>query len=392
MNYKFITLSILLYAKFTYALNDTLYVTSKKNKGDYHCNGLHDQIVINRALNRVASDSNLNTVYLKGPMRCIIDEPILISSNSRLIGDSTVTVKLKDYTNWNTPNKPLIGQKNSNSSISNIEIAGFELSGGLQSEPTGKFFVILINFYDPSYVKIHDMYLHDSRGDIIRFYGSDVGKSNHIEVHNNKIENSGHEGIYFIYPNYIEVHNNKIFNTRTNSGIRVSTGSNFSIYNNIIGNDLNSSSSGYAGILIDSSDAVPIGKASIYNNYIYGKNGGIVLFANKGFDSKNALKGVHIHHNRLYKINNFSNKDYLNGAIRINGFNNTLIEYNIIDGSKKDGIVYDEHEGLDGRGKGYKTVVRYNTISNSKGYAIHNLNPKIHSFISIGNKFFNNNK
>ncbi len=390
MNYKSIILSILLYVKFTYALNSTLYITSTKVKGDYHCTGKHDQIVINRALDRVASDKNLNTVYLKGPMKCIIDEPIFISSNSRLLGDSTVTVKLKDNINWNTPNKPLIGQKSSNSSISNIEIAGFELSGGVQKEPTGKYFVILINLYDPSHVKIHDMYLHDSRGDIIRFYGSNVGKANYIEVHNNKIENSGHEGIYFIYPNHIKVHNNKIFNTRTNSGIRVSTGSNFSIYNNTIGNDLNRSSSGYAGILIDSSDAVPIGKASIYNNYIYGKNGGIVLFANKGFNSKNALNGVHIHHNRLYKINNFSDKGYLNGAIRINGFHNTLIEYNIIDGSKKDGIVYDEHEGVDGRGKGYKTIVRYNTISNSKGYAIHNLNPKIHSFISIDNQFFNN--
>ncbi len=399
MNYKFIILSVLVCKNFIYALDtdkihsDTLYITSKKGNGEYQCNGTHDQIVINKALDRVALDSNLTTVYLKGTMKCIIDEPILISSNTRLIGDSTVIVKLKDNLKWNTPNKPLIGQKNSDGSVawnigkygkgsvSNVEIAGFELSGGIQNEPTAKYFVILINLYDPSYIKIHDMNLHDSRGDIIRFYGSNVGKTNHIEVHNNTIKTSGHEGIYFIYPNFIKVHNNKILNTRTNAGIRVSTGSNFSIYNNTIGNDLAKSSSGYAGILIDSSDAIPIGEATIYNNYIYGKNGGIVLEANKGFDSKNALKGIHIHHNRLYKINNFSNKGYLNGAIRINGFHNTLIEYNTIEGSKKDGIVYDEHEGVKGRGRGYQTIVRHNSISDCKGYAIHNLNPKIHSFI-----------
>lgn len=403
MNYKFIILSILLYSKFTYAL-DTLYITSTKGKGEYQCNGKHDQIVINKALDRVASDNNLTTVYLKGPMRCIIDEPILISTNSRLIGDSTVTVKLKDNRDWNTPNKPLIGQKNSDGSvaweigkygkgaISNIEIAGFELSGGVQSEARGKYFIILINLYDPSYVKIHDMNLHDSQGDIIRFYGSDRGRTNHIEVYNNKIKNSGHEGIYFIYPNFIKVYNNEIYNTRTNAGIRVSTGSNFSIYNNTIGNDLNKSSSGYAGILVDSSDNTPIGEANIYDNYIYGKNGGIVLEANRGFNSKNALNGVYIHNNKLYKINNYSNKGYLNGAIRINGFNNTLIEYNIINGSKKDGIVYDEHEGIEGRGTGYKTIVRHNTISNCKGYGINNLNPNIHSFIVKNNHLFNNLK
>ena len=335
-------------------------------------------------------------------MTCIIDEPILISKNTILTGDSNVIVKLKDNIGWNTPNKPLIGQKNNDGTvaweigdygsgnISNIEISGFELSGGIQTEPTGKYFVILINLYNPSHIKIHHMNLHDSRGDIIRFYGSDIGKSNHIKVYNNIIKDSGHEGIYFMYPNNVEAYNNEIYNTRTNSGIRISSGSNFSIYGNTIGNDLAKNPSGYAGILVDSSSAVPIAKADIYNNYIYGKNGGIVLTAGAGFDAKNSLKNVHIHHNRLYMINNYSNNSYLNGAIRINGFNNTLIEHNSIEGSKKDGIIYDEHKGTNNRGIGYQTIVRNNIISNSKGYGINNLNSNIHSFISQNNNLFNN--
>jgi hypothetical protein len=382
--------------------SSTLTITSMSGDGDYKCNGTSDQIEINKALDRVSTDATLTTVYLKGEMSCVIDEPILISSNTILKGDSNVTVKLKDNIGWNTPNKPLIGQKNDDGTVawsegtygsgavSNIEISGFELSGGIQTESIGQSFIILMNFYNPSYIKIHDMNLHDSRGDIIRFYGSDEGKSNHLKVYDNLIKNSGHEGIYFIYADNVEAYNNKIYTTRTNTGIRVSSGSNFSIHNNIIGNSLTDRPSGYAGILIDSSSPIAIGSSIIHNNLIYGKNGGIVLEAGSGFDSKSTLTGVHIHHNRLYKINNYDDSTHLNGAIRINGFHNTLIEHNTIEGSKKDGIVYDEHKGTDNRGIGYETIVRNNIISNSEGYGINNLNETMHTFISENNDLFNN--
>jgi hypothetical protein len=401
MRYKIIIILavfLLLFQLFRFLLNledkkKILYIDT--------CNGVSDQIEINNALDRVASNEKLTTVYLKGAMRCVIDEPILISSNTIFTGDQNVVIQLKDNIGWNTPNKPLIGQKNNDgtvawkekkhkkSAISDVEISGFELSGGIQSESKGRYFIILINLYNPSYVEIHDMYLHDSRGDIIRFYGSDVGKSNNLKVYNNRIKNSGHEGIYFIYSNKIEVYNNEIYSTRTNAGIRVSTGSNFSIYNNSIGNSLTDRASGYAGILVDSSSPVAIEKAEIYSNYIYGKNGGIVLEGGKGFDSKSTLCDVNISNNRLYKINNYSNDGYLNGAIRINGFHNTLIEFNIIEGSQKDGIVYDEHRGIIGRGGDYQTVVRDNNISNCKGYGINNLNRDIHTFILENNRVWN---
>jgi len=403
MRYTIIVLSILflLFQAFRVVSNlenqkEILYVDS--------CNGVSDQIEINKALDSVASNEILTTVYLKGKMHCVIDEPILISSNTILTGDSNVVVQLKDNIGWNTPNKPLIGQKNDDGTvawkqgksgsgaISDVEISGFELSGGIQSESKGKYFIILINLYNPSYVDIHDMNLHDSRGDIIRLYGLEKGKAHHLRVYNNVIKNSGHEGIYFIYPNMIEAYQNEIYSTRTNAGIRVSSGSNFSIYNNNIGNSLTKRVSGYAGILIDSSFGVSTGKITIHHNYIYGKNGGIVLSAGKGFDSKSSLTDVNITHNRLYKISSYGDDSYLNGAIRINGFHNTIIAHNIIDGSEKDGIVYDEHHGVVGRGKGYETVVRDNNISNCKGYGVNNLNKNIHTFILKNNKFLDNKK
>jgi hypothetical protein len=379
-------------------LTSTLYVTTADKGGEYICDGVDDEVEINKALSRVAGDARLTTLYLKGKMECVISEPILLLDNIRLIGDANVTIKLKDNIGWNLSDKPLIGQRNSDGtvawregrgSISNIEIGGFELSGGIQSEPIGQSFIILINLYDPSNVSIHDMDLHDSRGDIIRFYGSNVGKSNWLKVYNNHIYNSGHEGIYSIYGDNMEIYNNKIYNTRTNSGIRISSGSNFSLYGNEIGNSLTDNPSGYAGILIDSSSPIAIGSAIIYDNYIYGKNGGIVLEAGSGFDAKSTLSGVHIHHNRLYKINSYSDDSYLNGAIRINGFHNTLIEFNTIEGSEKDGIVYDEHKGVENRGDGYVTIVRNNIISNSKGYGINNLNSSIHTFVSKYNDIYN---
>ncbi len=377
-------------------------VTASGGGGDYECDGVKDQIQLNAALDEVAGDPNRTTVYLQGPMTCIIDEPVLLSGNTILKGDATVTVKLQDDIHWNTPNKPLIGHKNTDGtvswqqgeygsgSIANVEISGFELEGGHQIEPYGQYFVILINLYNASHVKIHDMNLHDSRGDIIRFFGSGPGQCTDLKVYNNRIAGSGHEGISFIYAEKVEAYNNTIYNTRTNSGIRLSSSSNFSVHDNNIENSLARGPSGYAGILIDTSFTLAVGNANIFNNYIYGKNGGIVLEAREGFDAKNTLKNVHIHHNTLYMINNYADDGYLNGAIRINGFHNTLIEYNTIEASADDGIVYDEYNGTDGRGNGYQTIVRNNIISNCKGYGINNLNPDIHQFVSINNDVYNN--
>ena len=381
----------------------TLYVTAEDGDGNYTCNGTHDQAEINAALDRVASDGNLTTVYLKGPMTCVIEEPIVISSHTKLIGDANVTVRLKDHTDW-PYNKPLIAQKGGehweggahegslgdqiygteNDNISDVEIGGFELTAGTQDASTGSWYYILMMFYSATDLKVHDMYLHHSYGDFIRIMSYQAGISTRVKFYHNRMEHSGHDGLYLGYISDLEIYDNTIYSTRTNDGIRVEECDTVSIHGNTVGNSLTNVPSGYAGILLGNSE-VPAGSAAIYDNYIYGKAGGIVL---EGGSTKNFLKGVHVHHNRIFKpFDNTAGGDhFLNGGIHIHGAHNTLIEFNTIEGSAKDGIVFEIGEGTE---TGYQTIVRNNIISNSVGCGLNDLNSSIHTFVSEYNDIYN---
>lgn len=129
--------------------------------GDYNCDGSSDQIQINQALDYVATHADYTTVHLKGSTAFIIDQPILISSNTIFTGDTTAIIKLEDYVEWWIHNKPIITQTGRVSwdawgdlseSISNIEIHGFEISGGIQSEPTGDTYYAMFHFTNPNNV------------------------------------------------------------------------------------------------------------------------------------------------------------------------------------------------------------------------------------------------
>lgn len=375
-----------------------LIYVSGDDSGDFNCDGRKDQIEINQALNFVASNSEYTTVYLKGPYTYLIDETIIISSNTIFTGDDTAKIKLKDKVLWLTKHKPVITQKNrekldgwgtEGDSISNVEIYGFEIDGGVQFEPSGATFMPLISFYFPSNISIHDMYLHNSRWDIIRM-SSSVGKFPiNTKIYNNTIQYSGHEGICFVGVTDFEVYNNSIYSTRTNSGIRAYDSNNFKIYNNTIGNSLARNPSGYAGILIENKH-MPIDNAEIYNNLIYGKDGGIHLSGEGGVYPLDYNKNVHINHNRIFKSNirtTSGTKFTMDGGIKVNGYNNTIIEHNVIEGGITDGIVY---EGTSGGDLGYQTIVRNNIIINNEGYGINNKQPSLHTFISNNNIVYNN--
>ncbi len=384
---------------------NTVTVTSD-DSGDYKCDGHNDQLAINQALDRVAGDPGLTTVYLKGPMTCVIAEPIIISSNTKLLGDANVKVQLKDYTDWpNNNNKPLIAQKGgehwkggahegsladqiygtADDAISNVEIGGFELTAGTQHAATAGYEYILMIFYGTTDLTVHDMHLQHSYGDFIRIMSYQAGMNKRVKFYNNLMEHSGHDGLYLGYISDLEIYDNEIYGTRTNDGIRVGQCDTISIHGNTVGNSLNNVPSGYAGINVDN-DEVPVGSAEIYENYIYGKAGGIVLEAGS---SKHYVENVHIHHNRIFKaFDNTAGGDYyLNGGIHIHGAHNTLIEFNTIEGSYKDGIVFEIGAGTE---TGYQTIVRNNIISNSTGYALNNLNSDKHSFISDYNNLYNN--
>ncbi len=376
---------------------NTIYISINGSK-KYNCNGQSDQKTINKALNYIAKNSQYTTVYIKGAGSCIIDEPILMPNNTKLKGDSSVLLKLKDNAKW-PKLKPIIGQRgvskwtvygDENSTISNIEIAGFQITGGVQSEPTGTTYLPLIHFYNPINIKIHNMSLNQSKWDIIRFTGSNIRKSINSKIYNNEIRDSGHEGVCFVNVTDFEIYDNSIYSTRTNCGIRVKNSNKFSIHGNIIGNSLGKRVSGYAGILIENKNS-PIESAKIFNNLIYGKAGGVILDAGEGNYKRT---GVHIYNNIIYHIKHltisYNNQDIdLDGGIRIDGFNNTLIENNIIEGSSRDGIIY---EGKKSSKDSYKTTVRDNIIINNQRYGINNSEKSKHKhkFILEKNLLYNN--
>ena len=413
-NLLLIALAIIAFVNLNAQTAPTVYVAGD-GTGDFNCNGTSDQIEINQALDYVAENSGFTTVYLKGPHTYYVDETIFISSNTIFTGDSTAKIELIQNVGWNTHNKPMIAQKGRISlpnwnawgdygdDISNVEIYGFEISGGLiQIEPTGDEYIPIIHFCYPHYVSIHDMHLHDSRWDVVRLTssggaGADTQQDcNHCEIYNNLIEYSGHEGVCFVALKNFEVYNNKIYSTRTNCGVRCKDTDAFDVHDNIIGNAIAKYSSGYAGIFVENQYSPLNEHAEIFNNVIYGKNGGIHLGSDEEAGSDpypfGTCVNVHIHHNKIYKIKDetitYNGAEFvLEGGITVAGYHNTLIEHNIIDGCTTDGIIFSPRLA---DGTGYQTIVRNNIIMNVTDTALNNRAGAINTFISDNNLFFNN--
>jgi len=402
MKIKLIIIFILIGIKTLQSQTPPMVYVSTDGSGDYNCDGISDQIEINQALDFVLTNPNYTTVYLKGPYTYWINEPILISSNCILKGDSTARVQVIDNAGWPI-NKPLIAQKgaeyweggihednletqiygNTDDNLINVEIAGFELTAGNQSAPTGSWYYILILFHLVNNVDIHDMNMHDSYGDFIRILGNSWLISQELNIFNNWMENSGHDGLYLAGISNLDIYANEILHTRTNDGIRLEECKNPDIHNNIIGNSLTDEPSGYAGILLSNAGEF-LQSAEIYNNFIYGKAGGIVLESGATKDFQN---GVHIHHNNIYKPfdNTAGGDSFLNGGIHIHGAHNTLVEFNTIVGSQKDGIVFEIGQGTE---QGYQTIVQNNIISNCDNYGINNLSA-VHTFVLENNDLYN---
>ncbi len=83
-------ISIFLVATITLSLAATssdkiVYVTTN-GSGDFNCDGIDDQVEINRALAYVAENPQFTTVYLRGPNTYVISDSIYIGSNTVLEG------------------------------------------------------------------------------------------------------------------------------------------------------------------------------------------------------------------------------------------------------------------------------------------------------------------
>jgi len=234
------------------------------------------------------------------------------------------------------------------------------------------------------------MVFKNGEWDAIRLSSPDTVHIN-AHIYNNRIYNCGHDAISFVGVIGFEAYKNKIYSTRTNSGLRATDCDSIYFHHNIIGNSIGNPSSGYAGIILQNS-IVPVNFAEINNNTVYGKNGGIHIgsVATNTIYPTGFAKNVHVHHNLIYKTKDAitqGNNLVLDGGIQINGFQNTLVEHNIIDGGTTNGIAY---RGNAGGGTGYHSIIRNNIIINNLGYGISNENSSAHTFIASNNIVYNN--
>nr|WP_243684107.1 right-handed parallel beta-helix repeat-containing protein [Methanosarcina barkeri] len=249
----------------------TVYVAGD-GSGDFNCDGKNDHVQINQALKFVAGNSKYTTVHLKGPFTYVIDDTLLIGSNTILEGDSNAVIKLVNNAGWATM-KPMIKQMSS-SGNSNIVIRGFEIDGNHDGNPKvskGKGYYNMIYFTNCNNIKVYNMYMHDGLGDGLRIkYGKN------IKFYKNRIYKLGHDGLFAIQCKNIKAWKNRI-TCRTNSGLRIWNSNHVKFYNNVIDSFYHWSAGG-PGIQIEKSAGI-MDDIEIYDNTISNTYGpGIWLF------------------------------------------------------------------------------------------------------------------
>lgn len=360
------------------------------SSGGFNCDGIDDQVEINKALAYVAENPQFTAVRLDGNITYVISDSILIGSDTVLEGDSTTVIKLEDKANWPV-DKPMITQMNS-SGNHDIIIRGFEIDGnhdGNAEKERGAGYYNLIYFTDSENIQVHDMYMHDSHGD-----GLKVTSCSNVQFYNNTVYKLGHDALYVIYSSDVEAWDNRI-TCRTNSGLRIYNSNNVKFYNNTI----NSEGEGGAGIQVqkDGSSFV-MDDIEIFNNFLYETNAAGIWITGYGSRySKDTAKDIYIHNNRFYKTGTNQGADWAGGVV-LNGFQNTLIEDNLFDGCYGAAIAHKRvSSSFSAPESGYTTIVKNNIIINTqssrtagKGYAILNKLNNSHSFILENNCLSNN--
>ncbi|AKJ40555.1 right-handed parallel beta-helix repeat-containing protein [Methanosarcina barkeri] len=377
----------------------TVYVAGD-GSGDFNCDGKDDHVQINQALKFVADNSGYTTVHLKGPFTYVINDTLLIGSNTILEGDSNAVLKLANNAGW-VVMKPLIKQM-SNSGNNNIVIRGFEVNVNHDGNPyladgktllaKGKGYYNVMYFTDCKNVTVCNMYMHDGHGDGLRIkYGEN------IKFYNNTIYKLGHDGLYAIQCQNVEAWGNTI-TCRTNSGLRIWNSNHVKFHDNLIDSFYHWSAGG-PGIQIEKSTGT-MDDIDIYNNRVNNTYGpGIWLFNYDTSTTKDEGKNVHIYHNVFYSTGTNPSITWVGGILG-SGFHDTLIENNVFDSAYNVAIVSMSPDGFfsDYTSK-YTTIVRNNIIVNTQkrtkspsetGYGIANYLPETHSFEIAYNCLYNN--
>ena len=361
--------------------------------GDYNCDGKDDHVQINQALKFVADNSAYTTVHLKGPFTYVIDDPLLIGSNTILEGDSDAVLKLVDHAGWATM-VPLIKQMSS-SGISNVTIRGFEVDvnhDGNAELAKGAGYYNVVYFLLSSDITVHDMYMHDGHGDGLR-----MRNSKNIKFYNNTVYKLGHDGLFAIECSNVEAWNNTI-TCRTNSALRVWNSNNVKFHDNFIDSFYHWSAGG-PGIQVERSKG-DMNNIEIYDNVITNTYGpGIWLIGTAGAYDK-SLSSVYIHHNIFYGSGTNPSIEWVGGVLG-SGIHNVLIENNVFDGVHNAAVVnmYSTDTNAGPSGTGFTTTVRNNIIVNTvprtknaagTGYGVINRLTSSHTIVLENNCLYNN--
>ncbi|MDD4247870.1 MAG: disaggregatase related repeat-containing protein, partial [Methanosarcina sp.] len=369
-----------------------IYV-SGDGSGDYNCDGKDDHVQINQALKLVAENSAYTTVHLKGPFTYVIDDSLLIGSNTILEGDSDAVLKLVDHAGWATM-VPLIKQMSS-SGISDVTIRGFEVDvnhDGNAELAKGRGYYNVVYFLYSSDITVHDMYMHDGHGDGLR-----MRNSKNIKFYNNTVYKLGHDGLFAIECSNVEAWNNTV-TCRTNSALRVWNSNNVKFHDNFIDSFYDWSAGG-PGIQVERSKG-DMNNIEIYDNVITNTYGpGIWLIGTAGAYDK-SLSSVYIHHNIFSGSGTNPSIEWVGGVLS-SGFHNVLVENNVFDGVHNAAVVnmYSTDTNAGPSGTGFTTTVRNNIIVNTvqrtknaagTGYGVINRLTSSHTIVLENNCLYNN--
>jgi hypothetical protein len=368
----------------SYDESGSIVYVAGDGSGDFNCNATNADMKINEAFQLAAENPDYTTVYLKGPFTYIINDTLLIGSNTILEGDPNASLKLVDNANWEV-SKPMIKERNFGDC--NITIRGFSIDGnreGNSNVVSGKGYYNLIHLTSCQNISVYYMYLTNNHGD-----GLKTDACSNVTLCNNKIYELGHDGLYASRCSGVEAYNN-IITCRTNSALRLYNTNHASLYDNII----TSNGAGGAGIEIQKYGTSVMDDIEVYNNTIYRTAlAGIWIFGSGSY--LNSSTNVNVHHNRMYNTGTRSSSTTI-GGILSNGFN-ALVENNVIDSVYGTGIVQNSVYSPAPTGSGYTITVRNNIITNTRtsvaggnGYGTYNLLPGTHSFVLQNNCFYNN--
>ncbi|MGM0771048.1 MAG: sugar-binding protein [Halobacteriota archaeon] len=392
-------------------LSDEPVYVATDGSGDFNCDGSDDQFQINSAMDFVASNSEYRTVHLKSGTY-VISDTIFIHNDTILEGEPGTVIKLKDECKW-PAEKGLIepsGRGTNGFTIRDLEVDGnFESQTYIISqmgEPGihGRGYLDLFLASDgvngdhsaPYNFEIYNMYFHDGANDGIRIKGD--GSDSGMKIHNNTFYRTGHDDIFIMQTKNVHIYNNDFTWLYGDCGVRIEDSSDVVITNNELYTKT-SNPRGLSGIYLSltCSDFTCKNYTIAYNIIKDVQEMGIVV-CNRvtGTPSLDRASDLYIHHNLIYDSMGYGS---YSGGIQLNGWHNTVIENNVIDGCNGDGIITRNRFEM-GETTGYKIYIRNNVISNTaynigfspSGYGINNYLDSRHDFILENNNLWNNEK